>query len=452
MEGHLTLIDIKIPTSGVLPVTDKFGAATTQLYAGVTGTFCHISWDLQDDNPSAVPSFHDLQQASFLCPGTLYTADLWDISRQAERYDAAVLRGNGTAVLASAASADTNKGGGGGGGAAHTAVPPTAVIFHESRCGSTVIANALAAFLPHHTRVYAEAAPPAAAIQACEAHSSSASKSASSRRRPCDQRSHHQLIRDVFFLMGRVTRPSLPQYAFYKMQSVSVQSIDAFAQAMPATPWIFAYCDSVEVMMSHFSHYQQGLDTAPSSDTPECLRNYGKSEELQPPLVTELVTAAGRLLESLSKEEYCAAHLAALAEAAVREHERTLQFKVAAHGVTVLAATRDGGSAAAVTHAAPPHWFVNYSELPHKIWETLLPALVVHGVSRAEIDRMHAAVKVYSKAARDKKTDKGAPHWQEDSTLKQGRAPASIKEAAKLFMDPVYAQLEAIRTGVDQEQ
>jgi hypothetical protein len=38
----------------------------------------------------------------------------------------------------------------------------TGVVFHESRCGSTVVANQLlASFSPAgHTRVYSESAPP----------------------------------------------------------------------------------------------------------------------------------------------------------------------------------------------------------------------------------------------------------------------------------------------------
>jgi hypothetical protein len=38
-------------------------------------------------------------------------------------------------------------------------------------------------------------------------------------------------------------------------------------------------------------------------------------------------------------------------------------------------------------------------------------------------------------------------HWREDNTLKQGRAPPSVKAAAALFLDPLYRQLEAISVG-----
>lgn len=441
MEGHLTLINIKIPNDGLLQsIDDETG--TTQLYSGVTATFCHISWDLQDDNPSTVPMFQDLQRASFLCPGTMFTADLWDIARQAERYDAR----NHTFAATTP-------------GAAQTAVPPTAVIFHESRCGSTLIANALAAFAPHHTRVYSEAAPPVAAIQACESHAASP--------RFCDQESHVKLIQDVFYIMGRVTRPLLPQYVFYKIQSVGVQSIDAFALAMPSTPWIFAYRDSIEVMMSHFHHYQttgqqqqQQQQVMPrSSVSPDCLRNYGKPDQLQPTLVTELVDQAGRQVAQLTREEYCAVHIAALAEAAVREHERTKHL-VGTHAVTAMAGRDAPTSSSTTTTAhdgaagsnhvmgktvAPPHWFVNYNELPYKIWETILPSLVVGALRPDEIERMHAAAKVYSKA----RGDGTKQHWKEDSTLKQGKAPSAVKDAVTLFLDPVYAQMEAIRQSMD---
>lgn len=415
MEGHLTLINIKFPNTDLFAhVNEEDG--TTQMYSGITATFCHISWDLQDDNPSKVPMFQDLQRASFLCPGTRFTADLWEITRQAERYDAR----NHTFAATTP-------------GAAQMAVPPTAVIFHESRCGSTLMSNALAAFVPHHTRVYSEAAPPVAALQACEATTTSSRGGGQ-----CDPDSHVKLIQDVFYMMGRVTRPSLPQYVFYKIQSVGVQSIQAFVQAMPTTPWVFAYRDSIEVMMSHFPHYQRG-ENVPLSYTPNCLQNYGRENREQPPLMTELVHAVGRQVSQLSREEYCAAHIAGLAEAAVREHERTKHI-LGTHAVTAITA-RDSTTRET---KAPPHWFVNYNELPYKIWETILPALVVSGLTHEEIERMHAATKVYSKARGD-----GTKHWKEDTTLKQGKAPPSVKEAVKLFLDPVYQKMEVIRKSLD---
>jgi hypothetical protein len=38
------------------------------------------------------------------------------------------------------------------------------VVFHESRCGSTLVANALMAMNPKENRVYSESAPPIAAL------------------------------------------------------------------------------------------------------------------------------------------------------------------------------------------------------------------------------------------------------------------------------------------------
>jgi hypothetical protein len=38
-------------------------------------------------------------------------------------------------------------------------------------------------------------------------------------------------------------------------------------------------------------------------------------------------------------------------------------------------------------------------------------------------------------------------HWREDNTLKQDRAPPSVKAAAALFLDLLFLQLEAVRVG-----
>jgi len=83
---------------------------------------------------------------------------------------------------------------------------------------------------------------------------------------------------------------------------------------------------------------------------------------------------------------------------------------------------------------------VNYQrDVPHVVWETVLPNLVVGVLSAEEKKRMHAVSKIYSHQGDDE------GHFKDDSTLKRGRAPPSIQDAVALFLDPVYEQLEAIR-------
>jgi hypothetical protein len=320
----------------------------------------------------------------------LYTVDLWDVTRKARDYD------HRNHTFAATAPRE-----------GQGPVPPTAVVFHETRCGSTLIANELASFLPKHVRVFSEAPPPVEALRACDFAQ-------------CDPGAQEALIQDVFYMMGRVTRAEKPQYAFYKIQSIGARSISAFARAMPQTPWIFNYRDSVEVMMSHFKNYQKGN---PLSEDffPVCLRSWGRKDAQHPSLL-DLVRRHNLTWDTLSKEEYCAAHLASLAESAVRQHET-----------------------AVATGISTPHWFVNYKTLPHYLWEhKLLETIIGSAVDKDMMDRMSSISHSYSK---------GRPlqsrAWKEDSSTKQAKAPEVIRRAVAKFLDPIFSRMEEIRKSQD---
>lgn len=230
----------------------------------VIGSFCNIDWALQQKNPSTVAMFRDLQGQSKMCQGTLLKTDLYDITRRAHEYDAAVQ--NSTLPSFS--------------------VPPSGVIFHETRCGSTLSANLLASFSPLHTRVYTESPPPLASLKACDGISS------------CNKDLHQQLIQDVFYMMGRTTRVERPQFLFYKFQSIGTHHIQTFTKAFPDTPWVFMYRDSIEVMQSHLKK---------GNTHPVCARDLGN--EIQPEITKEIIEYKGKHVQEMTIPEYCAAHL-----------------------------------------------------------------------------------------------------------------------------------------------
>ena len=442
MEGLLTLIDIHMPDTGDLLPTIAKDETSEQMYSGIAATFCHISWELQNDekrlSQAGLSTFLDLQQASVLCPGTKVSVDLWDIVQQLREYDA--IHGNSTSSLRKKQTVNVVQ-------------KPTAVIFHESKSGSTVISNALSVFsTPHHTRVYAEAKPPLTALHACELHTSIP--------RRCTKESHMALIQDVFYVMGRVSRtinPGQPQYIFHKVHSTGVQSIDAFVSAMPTTPWVFAYRNSVEVLMSHFPQYVRPSESSSqysllssTHDESECLKNYGKPDSQQPPLLLELVQTANKQISHLTKEEYCAAQIAGLATAAIREHDRTVKLAVqmSSHAVEPIRGIDNEKMSDKHNYvAAPPHFFLNYNTLPHSIWESILPSLVLHhSIDDKDIANMRKAATMKIKQSKGSKpTGVQNDHWIEDSTLKHGMAPQSIQNAVRLFLTPVYEQMESIR-------
>jgi hypothetical protein len=241
----------------------------------VIGSFCHIDWKLQQTNPSTVAMFRDLQDRSLMCQGTYLKTDLLDITRRARAYDAAVQAQNSTTLSPS------------------FSVPPSGVVFHETRCGSTLTANLLASFSPLHTRVYTESPPPLAALKACDGLD----------KTNCNKDLHQQLIHDVFYMMGRTTRVERPQFLFYKFQSIGTHHIQTFAEAFPDTPWVFLYRDSIEVMQSHLQESKR----ANKKGNPVCARGFGS--ERQPEITKELIQYKGKQVQDVTIPEYCAAHL-----------------------------------------------------------------------------------------------------------------------------------------------
>ena len=129
-------------------------------------------------------------------------------------------------------------------------------------------------------------------------------------------------------------------------------------------------------MMSHFPHYQKGQASVPAreghSATPECLRHYGKPDTEQPSLVTELVSNSGRPLSQLTREEYCAVHIAALAQAAVLEHERTKQL-VTTHAAQPVVGARPEDEEPHASPQAPPR-LASCNTLRHSFATRLLEA------------------------------------------------------------------------------
>jgi hypothetical protein len=461
LDGHLTLIDIQLPSTAlewnkaIDADSSSTAALAAPLYQGIAATFCHISWDLD----KILPLFVDLQQSSFLCPTTKVTLDLWTVARQAQDYDTATTqttRDQASSLLY------------------HL---PTAVIFHESKSGSTVVTNALQAVASSRTRVYAEAPAVTSALLACSSTSSTSKDT-------CPEASHTQLVQDVFFLLGRVggmVPARQRRSVFYKVPSYAVAAaLPTFVRAMPTTPWMYVYRDSIEVLMSHFAHHQQpgrggGNAVVPRNFQPDCLQGYATrtvvdtmtaSNATHKGILSELVRQAGKTMTDLSREEYCAAYIAAWCTAAVRQHGRSPSRSSSSssssghwihpavpilQGVDPDAMPPSDPSTTATTTA--PHWFVNYNELPFVLWETLLPALWSHvgGPSSDEIQKMLAATKVHSHSgSKQQAANTRGGHWKEDATLKRGQAPLSIQEAAQLFMDPVYAQMESIRTAQSQ--
>ena len=276
----------------------------------------------------------------------------------------------------------------------------TGVAFHESRCGSTLVANSLIAMNPLKHRVYSESSPPIAALGICNGGED------------CTLDQEAMILKDVVFFMGRTDDPAEERF-FFKIQSAGTKELSTFRRAFPETPWLFVYRDPVQVMMSHFAH---GIKNA------NCLRSLHHPDHLLQKLARKRgYTAGGRShdddgkvdesnLKELSPQEFCAAHLATLTETAAYHIQKS-----------------DGVGRA-----------VNYVTLPHILYEKILPAWGVD-VSQEEIKNIDEISGHYSKGRGNQKKE-----WKEDSEKKEEMATPEIQDAAKIFLQQSFDQLEEL--------
>lgn len=274
----------------------------------------------------------------------------------------------------------------------------TGVAFHESRCGSTLVANSLIGMNPRKHRVYSESSPPISALGLC------------SDNNDCTLDQEAMILRDVVFFMGRTDDPAEERF-FFKIQSAGTTQLATFRKAFPETPWLFVYRDPVQVMMSHFAH---GVKSA------NCLRSlHHPSPTLQKLARKRGYTAGGKRhddeveegkLKELSPQEFCAGHLATLTETAAYHIQKS------------------GGLGRAV----------NYVNLPNILYEKILPAWGVD-VSEEEIKNIQEISGHYSKGRGNQKKE-----WKEDSEKKEEMATPEIQDAAKLFLQESFNQLEEL--------
>ncbi len=133
------------------------------------------------------------------------------------------------------------------GAAQEDTLEPDGFVFHMSRCGSTLVAQMLAA-VPHHV-VASEAAPIDDMLQW-----------AVSSGVPLD----HQVaaLRAIVAALGRNRTGAARRY-FLKLDAWHIFALPLFRAAFPDTPWIFLYRQPEEVVVSHVGmpgvHFVTGM-------------------------------------------------------------------------------------------------------------------------------------------------------------------------------------------------
>lgn len=327
-------------------------------YEGVLGEFCSVDWSKYKIDPPSTPMFKDLTKPSCNKHNT-FTYDLKRI-----------------VTIATSTTDYPN---------VH-AMQPSGFIFHESRCGSTLVANALTAMDPQQNRVYSESKPPIAALKACGIGGTQ-----------CPPHIAAELFQDVVYIMGR-TRDPHETGLFFKIQSLGSKYADVATEAFPNTPWIFVYRDPVQIMMSQM---RNGVDKA------NCVTHLDgadleKEEE-------GILVSFGTTERKLIPEEKCALHLRTLCDAAIAAINRSKGMGLA----------------------------VNYDNLVHKLIETVLPHHFKLTVTTERRERIINVGGSYSKGRVDK-----AKEWEDDSEEKERKATSAVRAASKKFLLESYNALE----------
>ncbi|KAL3791125.1 hypothetical protein HJC23_000545 [Cyclotella cryptica] len=336
-------------------------------YEGILGIFCDIDFSQQKENPPDQPMFRDVVAYSN-CKDEYrrVKVDFGEAVELAREFDMDV--------------ADQNLSSG------PTVLELKGVVFHESRCGSTLAANSMMALNPKKNRVFSESSPPISAIKACGEDFSECTVEASA-----------NLLKDVIYMMGRSNDPE-EEFLFFKFQSITTRTMESFRKAFPTTPWIFLYREPVQVMMSH-------LDGFKSTSNALCVKNKNKSAQIH-----SFVKREGYSMNDLADEEFCAIHLATFCESALKNLEESNGLGLA----------------------------VKYSpNLVQDFLNTIFPKhfnVMVDDVGRELVLKVS---QTYSKNRGEE--EEGA--YKSDSEAKEEKASEVIRQASKLFLEPSFFAL-----------
>jgi len=221
----------------VQPVAEMDGWIPISLDNDFGGaTMCRLNFAAHAANPAKVPMFKDLVRVSD-CSGRNTKHVPWSVI---ERIAAATKEPNG-------------------------------FVFHESRVGSTLVADMLASDASN--MVFSESKPPPLIASHCNG---------------CSEEKKVALLRTTIRAMGNSARH---KRLFFKFQSSNSPNIRLFLKAFPNTPWIYLYRDPVEVLASQFK--QGGSPPCSRGNSPQAIKELFPGENLG--RVSNIKYCAGRL-------------------------------------------------------------------------------------------------------------------------------------------------------------
>lgn len=369
----------------------------------MVGTFCRLDWDKHKGNPANFPMFKTLVEASNCNEHkNVEKANLGTVMRAIVEYDNKTNNEDGN-------------------NHAHN-LNISGLVFHESRCGSTLVSNVLVAADPRTHRVYSESQPPTTAMKACQKLNCKPSQTAS-------------VLRDVMTIMSRSDDPNETK-VFFKLQSINSlpDRLSALLEAVPEVPWIYVFRDPVQVIMSHLG-CKGGNCKDRNHQNANCVRQSKSSRPFFELLFQEVgVTSIDAQLSPNQPERTCAAHLGSLTASASRHmNSKGLPVEYDAAGLFQNL----------VTNVLPLHFGVHVVDLSKE-----------ENKENPQAVRLQAVGGVYSKGGQPQHvgTDKDVTHsFQSDSAAKEAGASEAIKEAARRFMDPSFQSLKKTASQKQEE-
>jgi len=369
LSASVHLIEVFFDSKGMKDKT------ISESYSGVFGDFCTLSFDIQKQDPTSVPMFRHLVQKSDACKKQRYRVDIKSFARFAREKDSE----NQTSAKA---------------------LSMAGAIFHESRCGSTVIANALQVMDPKRHRVYSEAQP------------EMVTNFCGSSYEYCSKEQASELLKDVLYIMSRSSNAD-EEKVFFKFHSDSARNLEIFQHAFPNTPWVFAFRDPVQIIVSQF---KEGKSLA------KCVRS-----KLDPAREVIAILKSKQLIDSpsdtkdVSQENFCAATLASYCESALKAKSKAPFLGTMVH----------------------------YPDLPDILLDRVFPNSFQLPMSKEKEELIRSVSSMYSKASHGRSRP-----YNDDSKLKEQKATDAIREAARVLLENSYEQLlqEALVTTADSNR
>ena len=242
-------------------------------------SFCHLNWTSHEQNPSQTPMFRFVVAQSHCTQqqrnnnNNIYKLDLYTVVQAIRAYEQQEQQQHKQQQQQQDSMVPIVR-----------SLPIQGVVFHESRCGSTLVANLLQLHNPNENLVYSESQPPHVVLRAFMSFfltrttttrrtrtrtNKSVAKEISTSFPP----GILQVVRDVIYLMTRTSNP-MKRRVFFKFQSMATLTLPLFRAAFPHIHWIYVYRNPIEVLMSQLSQQQQQPYNAPP-----CVKSQPRNED-----------------------------------------------------------------------------------------------------------------------------------------------------------------------------